>query len=303
MTSHQRLSLNQASIKYAALGEALTVTAEAGISSIGLWREAVAAVGLAKAVGLVSKAGLRVSCLFRGGFVTAPGQSARADALAENRRAIEETAALAAAGAEGSAAVLVHVAGGLPATDTDLDGTRERAEDAIGALVDDATAAGVTLAIEPMHPMYAADRGVISTLRQALDIAAPFPAHTVGVVVDAFHVWWDPEVFDQIARAGAQHRIASYQVNDWITPLPVDSLLARGNTGDGHIDLRALTEAVEVAGYTGDVEVEIFNQDLWNMPYGQAAAMISERFDGIGLPYGSSDRRISGTLSHTKEAR
>ncbi|MBN3454923.1 sugar phosphate isomerase/epimerase [Mycolicibacterium sp.] len=284
MTPHPRLSLNQACIKYATLDEALAVTAEAGIGSIGLWREPVADVGLAKAAELVTRSGLRVSSLCRGGFVTAEGQSARTAALAENRRAIEETAALAAAGAEGSAAVLVLVAGGLPATDTDLRGARERAQDAIGALVDDAAAAGVTLAIEPMHPMYAADRGVISTLRQALDIAAPFPALTVGVVIDAFHVWWDPEVFDQIARAGVERRIASYQVNDWITPLPADSLLARGLMGDGHIDLRALTDAVGVAGYIGDVEVEIFSHDLWNMPYAHAAAMISRRFDAIGLP-------------------
>lgn len=283
MTPHPRLSLNQASIKYAALHEALTVTAEAGISSIGLWREPVADVGLTKAIELVAKSGLRVSSLCRGGFITAHDQSARATALAENRRAIEETAELAAAGAEGSAAVLVLVAGGLPAKDTDLTGARERAQEAIGALVDDAKAAGVTLAIEPMHPMYAADRGVISTLRQALDIAAHFPAETVGVVVDTFHVWWDPEVLDQIARAGAEHRITSYQVNDWITPLPADSLLARGVMGDGHINLPALTKAVVAAGYTGDVEVEIFNQDLWDMPYDQAAAAICRQFDVIRL--------------------
>lgn len=284
MTAHPRLSLNQATIKHASLDEALTVTAQAGIGAIGLWREPVAEVGLTKAVNMVGQSGLRVSSLCRGGFVTARGQSERTAAIEENRRAIEETAALTAAGASGSAAVLVLVAGGLPREDTDLRGARQRTQDAIGELVSDAAAAGVTLAIEPMHPMYAADRGVVSTLRQALDIAAPFPAETVGVVVDAFHIWWDPEVFDQIARAGAEHRIASYQVNDWITPLPADSLLARGVMGDGHIDLVALTQAVVASGYTGDVEVEIFNQQLWDMAYDHATATIARRFDAIGLP-------------------
>jgi sugar phosphate isomerase/epimerase len=284
MSAHPRLSLNQASIKYAPLQEALTATAEAGITSIGLWREPVAEVGLPKATELVAASGLRVSSLCRGGFITASDHTARTAALDENRRAIDETAALAHAGAEGSAAVLVLVAGGLPDRDTDLRGARERVQDGIGHLVEHAHGAGVTLAVEPMHPVYAADRGVISTLGQALDIAEPFPANTVGVVVDAFHIWWDPEVFDQIARAGAQGRIASYQVNDWITPLPADSLLARGVMGHGHIDLPRLTQAVLAAGYTGDVEVEIFNQQLWDMPYQQAASLIAVQFDAIAMP-------------------
>ena len=175
------------------------------------------------------------------------------------------------------------MAGGLPKDDRDLPGARARARDAIGALVEEAVAAGVVLAVEPMHPMYAADRGVISTLGQALDIAEDFPADVVGVVVDAFHVWWDPEVLPQIARAGAAGRIASYQVNDWITPLPPDSLLARGVTGDGHIDLPGLTAAVCEAGYRGDVEVEVFNKALWGMPFADAAALVAERFSVIQL--------------------
>jgi sugar phosphate isomerase/epimerase len=130
--------------------------------------------------------------------------------------------------------------------------------------VDDAVAAGVTLAIEPMHPIYAADRGVISTLGQALDVAEQFPAATVGVVVDTFHVWWDPQLAEQLKRAGAGGRIAGYQVCDWITPLPADALLARGMMGDGHIDVAAITAAVSDAGYTGDIEVEIFNQGIWD---------------------------------------
>jgi sugar phosphate isomerase/epimerase len=278
-----RLSLNQATIKYADLPTALRVTGEAGITSIGLWREPVAEAGLAAATRMVADSGLRVSSLCRGGFFTAADEAGRRAALAENRRAIEETAALSAAGAPGSAPVLVLVAGGLPG-DRDLPGARARARDAVGALVDDATAAGVVLAIEPMHPIYAADRGVISTLGQALDVAEQFPAAAVGVVVDTFHVWWDPQLDDQVRRAGRGGRIASYQVCDWITPLPPDALLARGMMGDGHIDFPAVSGLVTEAGYAGDVEVEIFNQAIWDADPAEVAARTAKAFDAyVGL--------------------
>ena len=270
-----KLSLNQATIKYADLATALRVTREAGIESIGLWREPVAEVGLAGAAAMVADSGLRVSSLCRGGFFTAADPARRRAALEDNRRAIEETATLAAAGAPGSAPVLVLVAGGLPDGDRDLPGARARAADAIAELVDEAAAAGVVLAIEPMHPIYAADRGVISTLGQALDVAERFP--TVGVVVDTFHVWWDPQLAEQLRRAGP--RIAAYQVCDWITPLPADALLARGMMGDGHIDFAAVTRLVAEAGYAGDIEVEIFNQAIWDADPLDVALRTVKSFD------------------------
>lgn len=284
MSAHPWLSLNQATVKYADLPTALRVTREAGITSIGLWREPVAEVGLQAAAAMVADSGLRMSSLCRGGFFTAADDAGRRAALAENRRAIQETAALAAAGASGSVPVLVLVAGGLPDGDRDLPAARARATDAVGALVDDAAAAGVVLAIEPMHPIYAADRGVVSTLGQALDIAEQFPATTVGVVVDTFHVWWDPQLDDQIRRAGKGGRIASYQVCDWITPLPPDALLARGMMGDGHIDFPMVTRQVADAGYTGDIEVEIFNQAIWDADPAEIAARTVTAFDAyVGL--------------------
>lgn len=261
---HPRLSINQATIKYADLDTALRVTAEAGVQSIGLWREPVAEVGLREAAARVADSGLRVSSLCRGGFFTAFDGEDRRRSLDDNRAAIEETATLAAAGADGSAAVLVLVAGGLPSGSTDLRGARNRMRDAVAELEPDARAAGVTLALEALHPMYAADRAVLSTLGQALDVAEQFPAESVGVVVDTFHIWWDPAVLDQIARAGASGRIASYQVCDWVTPLAADVLLSRGMMGDGHIAFAPLTAAVTAAGYAGDVEVEIFNQAIWD---------------------------------------
>ncbi|WP_313540812.1 sugar phosphate isomerase/epimerase family protein [Leifsonia aquatica] len=279
MTAPARLSLNQATIKYANLADALRLTAAAGIEAIGVWREPVAEVGLAEATRMVADSGLRVSSLCRGGFFTLPEGAERRAAIDENRRAIEETAALAAAGAPGSAAVLVLVAGGLPAGSTDLVGARGRVGDALAELEPEARAAGVTLAIEALHPMYAADRAVVSTLGQALDLAEPFPAESVGVVVDTFHIWWDPQVLEQIARAGMAGRIASYQVCDFLTPIPADALLGRGMMGDGHIDFASLTAAVEATGYAGDIEVEIFNADIWSADPEEVVARTVRAFE------------------------
>jgi sugar phosphate isomerase/epimerase len=124
---------------------------------------------------------------------------------------------------------------------------------------------------------------VISTLGQALDVAEHFPAATVGVVVDTFHVWWDPQLAEQVRRAGT--RIASYRVCDWITPLPADALLARGMMGDGHVDFPAVTRLVTEAGYAGDVEVEIFNQEIWDADPAEVALRTAAAFDRfVGLP-------------------
>jgi sugar phosphate isomerase/epimerase len=138
-----------------------------------------------------------------------------------------------------------------------------------------------------MNPIYAADRGVISTLAQALDIAERFDAADVGVVIDTFHLWWEPGIADQLQRAGG--RIASYQICDWITPLPADTLLARGMMGDGHIDFPAFTRAVARAGYRGDIEVEIFNADLWASPPDEVVDTMANRYVELVQPYLESD--------------
>jgi sugar phosphate isomerase/epimerase len=224
----------------------------------------------------VAEAGLRVSSLCRGGFFTA-ADSAEAQATeASNRDAIDEAAGL-------SAATLVLVPGGLPPGDRDLEAARDRVGSAIERLVPYAHERGVTLGIEPMNPIYAADRGVICTLGQALDIAERFDAADVGVVVDTFHLWWEPGVADQLQRAG--ERIVSYQVCDWITPLPADTLLARGMMGDGHIDFPSFTKSVSAAGYRGDVEVEIFNADLWAAPPASVVDTMVERYLQLVQPY------------------
>jgi sugar phosphate isomerase/epimerase len=264
-----RLSLNQRTTAEWNLREAIDGAVAAGLPAIGLWREPVAEAGLATARRWVDDAGLRISSLCRGGFFTASDPAERARAHEDNRRALDEAAELGTKS-------LVLVPGGLPPGDRDLTGARTRAAEAIAALVPHAVERGVTLGIEPMNPIYAADRGVISTLAQALDIAESFARHEVGVVVDTFHLWWEPDVHAQIARAG--ERIVSYQVSDWITPLPADTLLARGMMGDGHVDFTALTRAVAGAGYTGDVEVEIFNADVWAASGDQVVATMARRY-------------------------
>ncbi|AYF27743.1 xylose isomerase [Micromonospora tulbaghiae] len=264
-----RLSLNQRTTQRWSVAEAVDGCVRAGIPAIGLWREPVAEIGVPAAARLVADAGLRVSSLCRGGFLTAADEAGRIEALADNRRAIDEAAAL-------RAACLVLVVGGLPPGSRDLAGARQRVADALAELAPYAAERGVRLALEPLHPMYCADRAVLSTLGQALDLAEAFPAEQVGVVVDTFHVWWDPDVWRQIARAGT--RIASFQVCDFLTPLPADVLLGRGMMGDGHIDFPPLRRAVEAAGYSGDIEVEIFNAEVWDTDPDRVLATMTARY-------------------------
>lgn len=285
MTPDPRLSINQATLKYADLATALRVTAEAGVQSIGLWREPVHEVGLAEAARMLTDSGLRFSTHCRGGFFTLPEGPERRAAIDDNLRAIDEAATLAAAGAPGSQAVLVLVVGGLPEGSRDLVGARARVHDALGELAPAAQAAGVTLAIEPLHPMYCSDRAVVSTLGQALDLAADFAPESVGVTVDTFHIWWDPQVLEQIARAGREGRIATYQVCDWKTPLAADVLLSRHYPGDGVIDFGPMTQAVLATGYDRDIEVELFNADIWATPPAEVVARTVAGFGQAVSPH------------------
>jgi sugar phosphate isomerase/epimerase len=252
-----RYSLNQATTKYWPLEDVVAASAEAGLSWIGLWREPIQEYGVDKSAKLVADAGLRVSSLCRSGFFTSTDPAERRARIEDNRRAIDEAATL---GTE----VLVLVSGGLPPGSRDLDGARAMVGDGLAELAPYAGERGVRLAVEALHPMFCSDRCVVSSLGGALDLAEQFPPGQVGVIVDAYHLWWDADVYRQIERAG--DRICSYQVSDWVVPLPADTLLGRGMMGDGSIELRRMREACDAAGYTGPVEVEIFNQKLWDAP-------------------------------------
>jgi sugar phosphate isomerase/epimerase len=264
-----RLSLNQATVKQLDLAQSVDLCVRHEIPAIGLWRDRVAEAGLRRAAATVRDAGLHVSSLCRGGFFTHPEGPARASALADNRQAIAEAAEL-------GADTLVLVSGGLPSGSRDLALARRMVADAIADLVPTAQRLGVRLGIEPMHPLFCADRCVVSTLGDALDLAFQFPAETVGVVVDTYHVWWDPQLAAQIDRASG--RIVSVQLCDWVVPLPADTLLGRGHLGDGVIDFPPVVAGVLAAGYPGFVEIEIFNQDVWDTPADQTAATVRQRF-------------------------
>ncbi|MCX0274953.1 sugar phosphate isomerase/epimerase [Nocardia zapadnayensis] len=270
---YRSLSLNTATTKRWTLTEAVDGAARAGLGAIGLWRDRVDEIGAAAAAKIVADAGLRVSSLCRGGFLTEPGDGQAA--LDDNRRAIDDAATLATR-------ELVMVVGGIP--DRDLVAARARVEERLARLVPYAAERGVRLALEPLHPMFCADRAVISTLAQALAMAQPFPAETVGVVVDTFHIWWDPAVAEQIAQAGAAGRISSYQVCDWLNPMTADPLLSRGMMGDGVIDFATIGQWVRAAGYRGDVEVEIFNAALWAADGHEVIETMKQRYRDLVLP-------------------
>jgi sugar phosphate isomerase/epimerase len=276
-----RLSLNQRTIPRWSLPELVEGCTAAGIGAVGLWREPVAEYGLARTSRLVRQADLRVSSLCRGGFLTAEDRTEWRAAIQDNLRALDEAAEL-------RAACLVLVVGGMAPGSTDLIGARTRLQEALAVLGPAARERGVRLALEALHPMFCADRSVLSTLGQALQLAETIEAGldgvpgvggpTVGVVVDAYHVWWDPELWSTLAEAGP--RILSFQVCDWVLPLTADVLLARGMMGDGYIDLRSLRSAVDAAGYAGDIEVEIFNQALWDSDPGPVLDTVVKRYLG-----------------------
>ncbi|MFC0601029.1 sugar phosphate isomerase/epimerase family protein [Streptomyces palmae] len=265
------LSINQQTVRQWSLPQLVAGCRAAGVTAVGLWREPVREYGPAAAARLVREAGLTVSSLCRGGFFTASEPAERRAALADNRAAIDEAAAL-------GTGTLALVSGGLPPGSRDLAGARRRVADALAELAPYAAERGVRLAIEPLHPMYAADRCVVSTLAQALDLAEGFPAEQVGVVVDSYHLWWDDTLPEQLARAGRAGRIAACQLADWVTPLPEGVLLGRGRLGDGSIDLRGFREQVTAAGYRGPIEVEIFNPALWARDGTEVLAEVIERY-------------------------
>jgi sugar phosphate isomerase/epimerase len=268
----ERLSLNQATVKHLGLADAVALCARHDIRAIGLWRDRVAEAGLGQAAALVRHAGLHVSSLCRGGFFTYADADGLATARADNRAAVTEAAEL-------GADTLVLVCGGLVPGSRDLGLARRMVADAIGELVPFAQRLGVRLGIEALHPMFCADRCVIASLGEAVDLAAAFPADAVGVVVDTYHVWWDARLATEIARAAG--RIVSYQVCDWVLPLPADVLFGRGHLGDGVIDFGPVSAAVTAADYRGYVEVEIFNAQVWAAPPDQTAATVRERFAAI----------------------
>ena len=265
------LAINTATIKSCSLEQAIAGCARAGIAAIAPWRDIVQQCGIERAQKLIRGAGLTVTCLCRGGLFTAADEAGRRAAIEDNRRAVDEAAAI-------GAQCLVLIAGGLPPGSKDLAGAHAQVRDGLAALLPHARAAGVLLAIEPLHPMTAPDRGCVNTLAHANDLCDEL-GEGLGVAIDVYHVWWDPDIARQIARS--RGRILSYHVCDWLVPTR-DLVFDRGMPGDGIIDLRRLRAMVEDAGYRGHCDVEIFSaQDWWKRDPGEVLRICLERHQTV----------------------
>jgi sugar phosphate isomerase/epimerase len=268
------LSINLATVRQQwNLREAVDACVRHGIKAVDPWRDQVAAFGLDESVRVIKANGMRVTGYCRGGMFPAADKAGRLAAIEDNTRAIDEAAAL---GAE----CLVLVVGGLPKGTRDIDAARQMVADGIAAILPHARACKMPIAIEPLHPMYAADRACVNTLGQALDLCDQLGDGT-GVAIDAYHVWWDPALAAQIARAGAANRILAYHICDWLVPTR-DMLTDRGMMGDGIIDLPRIRQWVQKAGYGGFTEVEIFSaENWWKRPGDEVLRTCIERFNTV----------------------
>jgi sugar phosphate isomerase/epimerase len=273
-----RLSINTATLRAQwKLADIIAGCARRGIRTISPWRDQVAAMGLKQAARQIRESGLKLSGYCRGGMFPAEERKDRIAAMDDNKRAVDEALTL-------GAPCLVLVVGGLPKdgegriASKDLAGAREMVRDGIGDLLEYARPAGMPLAIEPLHPMYAADRACVNTMAHANDLCDELGTG-LGIAVDVYHVWWDPELQAQIERAGGyQDRLLAYHICDWLVPT-TDLLNDRGMMGDGVIDLPLIRSWMDDAGYGGAHEVEIFSDHWWKREAAEVLAMCIARHE------------------------
>ena len=264
----ERLSLNTATVsKQWNLAQCIDGCVRHGFGGIAPWRDKLQEMGAAAAARAIRNAGLQVTGVCRGGWFTERG-ALDAAVIDDNRRAVDEAEEI-------GAACLVMVVGGLSAGSRDLPAAWRLVEDGLAATLEYARAAGVKVAVEPLHPMYAADRACVNTMRQALDLCDRL-GEGIGVAVDVYHVWWDSELDVQIARAG-RDRLLAFHICDWLVPTR-DMLTDRGMMGDGVIDIPRLRRLAEQNGYSGLNEIEIFSGlDWWRRDADEVLATIAER--------------------------
>lgn len=265
-----KLSLNTATVrKLWRLDQIIEGCARHEIHGIAPWRDQVAEIGLKKAAKLIREHQLTLTGYCRGGMFPASDATGRVAALEDNRRAVDEALEI-------GAPCVVLVVGGLPKGSKDIDGAREQVHDGIGELLEYSRRMKMPLAIEPLHPMYAADRACVNTLAQANDLCDALGDDGLGIAVDAYHVWWDPMLKKEIQRAGKK-RLLAFHICDWLVPT-TDTLNDRGMMGDGVIDLFAMRQAVEREGYDGFHEVEIFSaENWWKRPPDEVLKICKER--------------------------
>lgn len=248
-----RLCVHTMTTKPWSLEEAIEHYQRAGVAGITVWRDALEKLGVAGSAKALRESGLEVVSLCRGGFFPAASEADRQKAIEENRRAIAEAHAI-------GAPVVVLVCGAEPSVS--LDESRKMIADGIAAVLGDAEAAGVKLAIEPLHPMYADTKSAVSTMKQANDLVDRLGSASVGVAVDVYHLWWDDTLEAEITRCGDS--IFAFHVCDWRVPTR-HMLTDRGLMGEGCIDIPRIRGCVEAAGFEGPIEVEIFSEEFWAM--------------------------------------
>ncbi|MBX2998177.1 MAG: sugar phosphate isomerase/epimerase [Caldilineaceae bacterium] len=253
ITDTSKLCIHTITVKPWPIETAIDRFAAHGVSGMTVWRDALQGRDIAATGRRIGEAGMDVVSLCRGGFFPAETEAARQAAIDDNRRAIDEAAAL-------GAPLIVLVCGAVPKQPLVL--SRQQIQDGIEAVIDQAAAAGIRLGIEPLHPMYADSRSAITTLRQANDLCAAIDSPWVGVAVDVYHLWWDPELEAQIGRCGEMGKLFAFHICDWRTPTE-DLLNDRGLMGEGSIPIRQIRGWVEETGFNGFNEVEIFSNRYW----------------------------------------
>jgi sugar phosphate isomerase/epimerase len=266
------LSINLATVRMQyGLKDGVEAYVKHGVRGISPWREHVQAVGVDEAARIIKQNGMKVTGYCRGGLFGSADASGQQALIDDNKRMIDEGAAI-------GADCLVMIGGGMAPGSRDIKAARGRYLDGMAAILPHARACKVALAVEPLHPMYAADRGCISLLSEALDVCDQL-GEGAGVAIDAYHLWWDPDLERQIARAGS--RILAHHICDWLVPTK-DILLDRGMMGDGVIDLPAIRRMVEAAGFHGYQEVEIFSADnWWKRPGDEVIKTCIERYNTV----------------------
>jgi len=268
MITPDKLSLNTATVsKQWNLQQAVEGCVRHGIGGIAPWRDKLQEAGVSEGAKLIREAGLHVSGLCRGGWFTAQGALTQS-VLDDNRRAVDEAAEI-------DAACLVMVVGGLSEGSKDIKAARSMVTEGLAKTLEYARLVDMPIAIEPLHPMYAADRSCVNTTSQALDICDQL-GEGIGVALDVYHIWWDPELATQIKRAGKE-RLLAFHICDWLDPTR-DMLTDRGMMGDGVIDIAEIRALVQAQGFDGLNEVEIFSaQDWWQRDADEVLAMMIER--------------------------
>ena len=250
---YSRLCIHTITTRPWAIEKAAVSFAKAGVRGISVWRDALQGREIAEVRRLLESLQLDIVSLCRGGFFPSTDPKRRSAAIDDNLKAIDEAASL-------GAPLVVLVCGSAP--DQSLAESRKQIKDGIAACLGHAKSAKVRLAIEPLHPMYAAERSAINTLEQANDMAESLNSPWVGIALDVYHVWWDPDLEKEIMRCGRSGNLAAFHICDWKSPM-LDMLNDRGLMGEGCIPIREIRGMMEAAGFRGFVEVEIFSTRLW----------------------------------------